>query len=325
MPSIQAKAKGFRAQVNIRGVRESATFASKREAQTWAARRETELRAIATGKGQTVRTLGQLLERYHNEVSPEKKGARWEKIRLEAMERYLPVSKKLADLRPKDFAKYRDDRLKMGLGKGTVLREMGLLTSVMEQARKEWEWVAVNPLKDVTKPSSPPSRARVISRWEIKAMVRSLGWRGRQVGSLSESCALAFLVALRTGMRAGELCGLTWASVSPGKAILPDTKNGERREVPLSPKAERLIARARWIGTNEVFGIKSGTLDALFRRARERAKLEGFTFHDSRHTAATWMARKVDMMTLCKIFGWKDSRYALLYYNPKTEDLAKRL
>jgi integrase len=324
MASIQATAKGFRVQISVRGVRESETFASKREAQTWAARRETELRAIATGRGQTVRTLGDLLKRYREEVSPGKRGARWEQIRLSALERQLPVSKKLADLRLADFAKWRDDRLTQ-VGKGTVLRELGLLQGALEHARKEWEWVSVNPIKDIAKPASPPSRNRTISRKEIRAVVRALGWRGHKVGTLSESCALAFLVALRTGMRAGELCGLTWDRVMPGKAVLPLTKNGEAREVPLSPKAERLINKARDLGTDTVFGVQANTLDALFRRARVKAGLSGFTFHDSRHTAATWMAGKVDMITLCKIFGWKDSRYALLYYNPKAEDLARLL
>lgn len=74
-----------------------------------------------------------------------------------------------------------------------------------------------------------------------------------------------------------------------------------------------------------VFGLKAQTLDALFRRHRVRCGLEGFTFHDSRHTAATWMAGKVDVLTLCKIFGWSSTSMALTYYNPKATDIAKRL
>lgn len=63
----------------------------------------------------------------------------------------------------------------------------------------------------------------------------------------------------------------------------------------------------------------------MFRRYRERAGLEGFTFHDSRHTAATWMARKLEVLDLCKTFGWSNPKMAMVYYNPTAEDIADLL
>ena len=74
-----------------------------------------------------------------------------------------------------------------------------------------------------------------------------------------------------------------------------------------------------------VFGLKAASLDALFRRYRVQAGLEGFTFHDSRHTAATMLAKKVDVLTLCKIFGWKDTKQSLTYYNPTSSSIAALL
>jgi integrase len=74
-----------------------------------------------------------------------------------------------------------------------------------------------------------------------------------------------------------------------------------------------------------VFGLRAQTLDALFRKLRARARVAGFTFHDTRHTAATIIARKVDVLTLCKIFGWKDLKRALTYFNPTATDIAKQL
>jgi integrase len=74
-----------------------------------------------------------------------------------------------------------------------------------------------------------------------------------------------------------------------------------------------------------VFGVQSQTLDTLFRRARDRAGLAGFTFHDARHTACTRLARKVDVLDLCKIMGWVRTTQALSYYNPKASDIARRL
>ncbi len=325
MPSIQRTAKGWRAQVYVRGERDSRVFALKSEAQTWAAQRETELRALADGKAAEVKTLADLLARYREEVSPTKRGGRWERIRLAALEAMLPARKRLADVTPADFAAWRDKRMRE-VEPGSVLREIGLLSAVFERARLEWGWVRSNPLKDIRKPSAPANRQRIISRAEIRAVSRALGYRPRgRVGSLSESVALAFLVALRTGMRAGELCGLEWADLDGAVARLSMTKNGTPRDVPLSAKALRLIDRAKDLGTDTVFGLQVQTLDALFRRARYRAGLSGFVFHDSRHTAATWMARKVDALTLCKIFGWRDPRFALVYYNPSPSSIARRL
>jgi len=74
-----------------------------------------------------------------------------------------------------------------------------------------------------------------------------------------------------------------------------------------------------------VFGLKTASLDALFRNYRQRAGLEGFTFHDTRHTAATMLCKKVDVLTLCKIFGWSNTRQALTYYNPKAASIAALL
>jgi len=146
----------------------------------------------------------------------------------------------------------------------------------------------------------------------------------QQLNPLHAHAVACFLLALRTGMRAGELTGLEWNRVFDNYCRLPVTKTTPR-DVPLSKKALRIIARMRGFDDDLVFGLKSQTLDALFRRARDKAGLSGFVFHDSRHTAATNIAKKVDVLTLCKIFGWSDPKQALVYYNPKAADLAKML
>lgn len=74
-----------------------------------------------------------------------------------------------------------------------------------------------------------------------------------------------------------------------------------------------------------VFGLKPSTLDAMFRKYRERAGLSGFTFHDSRHTAATMLSRHLDVLDLCKMFGWSNPKQALVYYNPTAAQIAARI
>lgn len=326
MASLVKTKKGFRAQVYIKGLRASATFRTKREAEAWAAAKETALRGWLAMPAGERHTLGDALIKYRAEVAPTKRGARWEEIRIAAFLRdlILPVNDPIGGVTPELLGRWRDARL-ISVSAGTVLREIGLLSAVLEHARREWRWIAVNPVADMRKPRPPAHRSVVITLSQIKQMLRVLGYSPRAATrSLSQSVAVAFLVALRTGMRAGELCKLTWDNVHDDFCRLPVTKTTPR-DVPLEPKAMRLIAKMRGMDDVLVFGVRSQTLDVLFRKARRKAGLAGFTFHDSRHTAATWMAQRLDVLTLCKMFGWRNPNMAMVYYNPSAASIAMRL
>lgn len=92
MASIQKTAKGYRAQIKILGQRDSRVFGTRREAVEWAARRESEIRTQLTTPLGEQHTLRQALRKYADEVSPKKRGERWEQIRLAAFEGYrLPL------------------------------------------------------------------------------------------------------------------------------------------------------------------------------------------------------------------------------------------
>lgn len=327
MASVKPYGNGYRAQIKLLGVRDSETFRTKREAQAWASARETEIRA-QDGKPPAQRyTLADALTRYAAEVSIHKRGRRWEEIRIKAfMAGTLPIRAPIGAVTPDMIGAWRDARLRT-VGNGTVLREIALLSAVLEAARREWRWIEVNPVKDVRKPRQPDHRETLLTRQQIKAMLRALGYSPRlPIRSVTQSVAVAFLLALRTGMRAGELCGLHWSRVHDGWCALPVTKTTPR-EVPLSPKAMRVIGKMRGFDPVAVFGVTPQTLDTLFRRARDRAGLSGFVFHDSRHTAATWIVAsgKWNVLELCKAFGWANPKQAMIYFNPKATDLAEKL
>lgn len=326
MASITPHKTGWRAQVKIMGVRDSATFRTRREAVTWAAARETDLRDAATRPAGERLALREVMLRYQREVTPTKRGARWESIRLDAMLAMaeLPLDLPLARIVPDDFNAWRAARLRT-VSAGTVLREFGILSAVFETARREWRMIPSNPIADVRKPAQPAHRDRIISRHEIRRMLHAMGHAPcRPPRSVTQAVAVAFLLALRTGMRAGELCGLEWPRVHADYCELPITKTVPRR-VPITPKAARLIWQMRGFDVRRVFGLDVRTLDALFRRARANAGLSGFTFHDSRHTAATWMAQQVHVLDLCRIFGWANTSRALTYYNPTASEIARRI
>lgn len=333
MAAIRKTSNGYRAEVCVKRQRDSQSFRTKREADAWAARRETELREIQEktrwpGDRITLRTA---LREFAEKISPTHKGSRWEMIRLASFERHeaMPLDMMLTKIGEADLTAWRDSRLAV-VGPGSVLREYGLLSSVFESCRKTWKWIGTNPLREVERPKSPRHRQIVISKGQQCALLRAMGYKSKgPCRSVSQAVATCFLVALRTGMRAGELASLTWDRVKSNYCLLTEdvTKNKEAREVPLTRKTKRLIERMRGFDDELVFGLKTATLDALFRKYRSRAGLSGFTFHDTRHTAATWIGRidKIGVLEMCRMFGWRDNKMAMVYFNASAGDIATRL
>lgn len=327
MASITQTAKGYRAQVYVKKVRDSECFRTRREAAAWAAARETEIREQASKPAAVRFTLADAMVRYRDEVSPENRGHRWEVLRIDAMLRAdsgLATRLKIGEVTPDVLGDWRRVRSRT-VQDGTILREIALLSQIFEEARRSWQWIEVNPVADMRKPPAPRHREVVISRPQIKAMLRALGYSPRlPIVTVTQAVAVAFLLALRSGMRAGELCGLEWPQVHASWCVLAKTKTTPR-DVPLTPKALRLVGKMRGFHAQRVFGVKAGSLDTLFRRARQAAGLSGFTFHDSRHTAATWLGQKIHVLDLCKMFGWSDTKRAMTYYNPTAAEIARRI
>lgn len=319
MANISRRGKRWRAQIFVHGQRQSATFRTRQEAALWALEREGELTQGRRG-ATPLHTLHEALGRYADEVSPFKRGERWERIRLAALQRDLPfVGERLDRITPEAWGRWRDLRLK-AVGPGTVLRDFNLIAAVYEAARKEWRWVQANPIRDVRKPRPPKARDREFTAAEVKAIVKATGFKGK-VRNQSHEVAVALLFALETAMRAGEICSLGPDQVRGRVAYLDQTKNGDSREVPLSTEAVRL-----WKLLPAGFTIKPKMLDALFRKYRDRAGIVGVTFHDSRRTATGRLAKKLEVLDLAKMTGHKDIKTLLrVYYAPQSEKVAKLL
>jgi integrase len=160
-------------------------------------------------------------------------------------------------------------------------------------------------------------------------MLSKLGYeRDQMPKTLQQHLAAAFLLALETGMRQGEILGLTWGRVFLKERYvrLEDTKNGDARNIPLSSAAVRLLERQPRVEAEpRCFPVASASADALWRKARKNAKIADLKFHDSRHEAITRLAKKLDVLDLARMIGHRDPRSLMIYYNATATELAARL
>lgn len=315
-------------------IRISETFPTKAHAQAWATEKEAELLGIvrsgATGRialpGQDAKTLHEALTRYRDEVSPTKKGARWEVLRINAILRDFPdfTSCQLPKLTPERVAAWRDDRIK-DVAASTVNREMILLSSIISHTRREWQWITTNPVSDVRKPSLPRPRDQRISNDDATAIAAACGFtEGKQPNTLAGEVGLMFLLSIETGMRAGEMTGLAWHDIHHRHLTLRHTKNGDQRDVPLSPRAVELMELMKGRDKHRIFTVSDASRDVLFRKHRP-AHLGHIHFHDARHEAVTRLSKKLDVLQLARMIGHRDLKSLMIYYNEHASDIAARL
>lgn len=134
----------------------------------------------------------------------------------------------------------------------------------------------------------------------------------------------AIVLAIETGMRRGEMAGLHWPQIDLKANVirLDKTKNGERRIVPLSERAEAALRAMPRALSGKVFAFHdSDGVGKAFVRACERAGIAGLRFHDLRHEAASRFAPRMPAPTLAKLMGWKSIQMAMRYYNPTEREL----
>ena len=288
-------------------------------------------------------TLFKLLDRYLTDVVPTKRGADVEKVRIKTLQRDSLSKHKLSALSPLVLVDWRDRRLAAGAAGATVNRELNVISAVINWARKDLMVSMDNPVAAIRRPPAGKSRDRRLEPGEdvrlLKALSDHSGQEAREdgkkyrVGTRNPWIKPLARLALETAMRRGEILALEWENVDLQRqtAFLPETKNGESRTVPLSTRAVAILkdlqtgkGQADLVG--KVFPVSANAVKLAFARARKRAGLDDFRFHDLRHEATTRLADKLDnVLELAAVTGHKDLRMLKRYYHPRAEDLAKKL
>ena len=324
MAYFRKRSGAWEASIEKKGFpRISRTFDTKGEAEIWAATVESEIgRGVYVSRKEAENTtLSEALDRYEREISSSKKGHRREKTRILIWKTHPLAKRFLASIRGSDMASYRDERVKAGYASNTIRLELAIVSHLFEIARKEWGMEGLhNPVKSIRMPSPPAGRDRRLQPGELEKLLECL----------SEEMNQVVRFALETAMRRGEIAGMTWDMVDLKKRIvtLPETKNGQKRIVPLSSVAviilkERLNARRI---DGKVWDIGLDAISQDFAKACRKVGISGLHFHDLRHEATSRLFEKgFDTMEVRTITGHKTLQMLARYTHLRAEDLVERL
>lgn len=316
----------WRVEVERHGHRPSKLCDTKVEAQRWGHAKEIELDALAESKG---KTFGAAWRYYVKTVSPSKVDAvEWETRRFQSMEPIFGASTPLTKITSAKIGEWRDKRLETVKG-STVLREANLLRNLFSLAVDEWKWIPQNPCTGVRWPEEGEDKELIWGWRQIRLVLRYC----EEGGPKQQEVGRAFHIALRTAMRLNEVIA---ARLSGSIALLPREKTSKKQvvkpvKVPLTRHGVRLLSKCPpfEVSPNEASTLFSDITEVLGirKKSRKGARREpGLTFHDSRATACTHLARKVDVLTLSKITRHRDiNLLRRKYYRETPEQISARL
>lgn len=345
MAAIWKRGNYWRAEVRRLGhPKQNRTFDTKANAEAWARQIETKMDRgeFVDMKEAERNTLGDLLLRYSEKISPQKKGGDLEIIRIRKL-RTDPIAQiKVSELRSMHISDYRDRRLAgdsktKSVSGSTVNRDLNLLSHVLNVANKAWGvHVAVNPVSAIDRPKENRARARRLLRGEEERLLAALGDSARDEAGRFEPgvCHNVWIrpiviIALETAMRRSEILALRWPDLllDDRYVKLHDSKNGEPRDVPLSSRAVAMLSSLEICPlSGQVFPVSPEALKKAFTRACERAGIKNLHFHDLRHEATSRLAERLDnILELSAVTGHKTVQMLKRYYHPRASDLALKL
>lgn len=186
----------------------------------------------------------------------------------------------------------------------TVRNRLACLKAAARWAWRQHGLVDADPTARMRLPAVRNARQTYITRRDMLRACRACtNWQAQ----------IAIRVAFYTGMRLGELQRVR---AEAGALVLDDSKNGDRRAVPVHPKIAHLL-RHLPIRAPKI------TIQRAWERARAAVELGDVHFHDLRHSAASEMVNAgVDLYTVGSVLGHRDARSTQRYAHLAHETLA---
>lgn len=305
MASIQSvsrkKGKAWRVVIRRKGYPQLIkTFPNKTFAVQWAEDIESDMRKgkYFSPNSQKIHTVNEMIDRYCERNFKHEDGQYKTKITHLRWWKQELGSYALNQLSPSILVECKEKLLAERIQKkprsvSTVNRYLATFSMVLNIACREWEWLDNSPMRKVKKYKEPRGRVRFLNDEERELLLEACK------ESTDSQLYPIVLLAISTGMRQGEMLNLMWTDVDleEGKAVLHDTKNGERRSVAIKGpglKALRLHKEKQQAKTLFVFPNEKSTGPTCIRNSWEKALkysgVQDFRFHDLRHTFASYTA-----------------------------------
>jgi integrase len=315
MASIIQRGNSYQVKIRVQGqpIR-SKTFTTRAEAETW---------AVEQSKRVTTITVGDLFRMYVDRVTPYRRNGQWERRALQRLLRSEPKLCALAaaSLGKHHLAQWRDQRLKE-VATSSFGRELDTISAVYRVAIAEWNvGLDENPVHGFRRPNLPlPREVRLAEGDDAKLIAAAIDF--------NREIAPAIILAIETGMRQGEISSLRWENIDMAAqtALLPMTKNGTRRRVPLSSRALEALTWCPPPHQGRVFKLTQHAMKYAFCKVRERCQLESVRFHDLRHEAISRFFEKgLNVMEVAAISGHKNLKMLQRYTHLDASKLAAKL
>ena len=246
------------------------------------------------------------------------------------------AGRKLTELTPAAIERYKALRLSSISRHGrhprpaTVNRELACLKHMFNVGRK-----GLAHLPGGVSAENPVSTVKFLDEQNVRDRVLTPEEFQRMVNSSPDYLKPVLVCAYHTGMRRGEILGLTWDRVDMKTGFIRlreiDTKTGEGRNIPIGRELGEVLRRLPvvldaqgrrilYVFTRHGQRIKS--IREVFARVCRDAGITNFVFHDLRHTAATNLRRAgVDALTAMKITGHKTMAVFRRYNTIDADDL----
>ena len=295
------------------------SFLSNSAAKRWAIQTEALVEAGKyTHQQQTSYSFKDLLVRYRDEISPKKKGALEEQYRLNVIIRDQISLLRANELTSKQFAAYRDKRLK-SVSPSSVKRELVIIRHCLNLAMNEWGIpLSENPIHRLTIPRESQARQRRLSSDEERLLLANC-----KHSALRDAIRLA----IETGMRRGELLNAKWEHLDTQRGLLdiPETKNGSSRTIPLTSRALEVLSSKQQSGSR-IIPITSNALRLAWERLYRATGIHDLRFHDLRHEAISrFFEMGLSIAEVQLISGHKDVRTLMRYTHLRPEEVRQKL
>lgn len=333
IPKARKRGQSYRIELMFDGKRISATRDTEKECQQWAMLKLLELKTEdknAVKEEKHYYPFSALMSRYLNEVGCHKKSSQTIKKSINHFAKNFPnlAEMSIHDISPQILTNWRNERLGQ-VSPGTVLRDISLFSAIFTYAQKELFLVENNPFFLIAKPTQPKSRKRRISDAEIELILKEHNYQRGQIPLTKEQfIAWTFLFAIETTMRQGEILNIERCDIYNDYIHLPETKNGDSRDVPLTDSAKQLLMLIPNNGSKKLLNIENSSLQNMFGDRIRKLKLHDLHFHDTRHEGISRMVklRKLPVEVLMKITGHKSPKILInTYYNPTASEIGEML